>query len=221
MSWFHTTVKATDDRDHASISEIVGCFSDERLLLSRLALLITGDQATADQSVVDACDMAVEGHGPFRDWLFEWAKTVTITSTISRCGAAIRSCETAYRDRRCSHADHLQQGDLAERESSLNFILQTDPGTVIAELDALSRALLVLRVAIRSSIQDCVVRLNVSRAAVLAANCRAMTWLHDLRLKSQCDQAASAKTQLDNPLQKASPEEHREARTDAGKKAWQ
>lgn len=218
MSWFHTTVKATDDRDHASVSEIVGCFSDERLLLSRLALLITGDQATADQSVVDACDMAVEGHGPFRDWLFEWAKAVTITSAISRCGAAIRSCETAYRDLRCSHADHIQQGDLAERESSLNFILQTDPGTVIAELDALSRALLVLRMAIRSSIQDCVVRLNVSRAAVLAANCRAMTWLHDLRLKSQCDQAASVKHQPDNPRQKASPEERREARTDAGKR---
>ncbi len=218
MSWFHTTVKATDDRDHASVSEIVGCFSDERLLLSRLALLITGDQATADQSVVDACDMAVEGHGPFRDWLFEWAKAVTITSAISRCGAAIRSCETAYRDLRCSHADHIQQGDLAERESSLNFILQTDPGTVIAELDALSRALLVLRMAIRSSIQDCVVRLNVSRAAVLAANCRAMTWLHDLRLKSQCDQAASVKPQPDNPRQKASPEERREARTDAGKR---
>jgi hypothetical protein len=35
----------------------------------------------------------------------------------------------------------------------------------------------VLRIAIRSSIQDCSLRLNVSRAAVLAANCYAMTWL--------------------------------------------
>jgi hypothetical protein len=218
MSWFHGKTDGADNRDHASVSEVLACFLDQRTFLLRLALLITGDERTADQSVVDACDMAVEGHGPFRDWLFEWAKAVTITSAISRCGAAIRSCETAYRDRRCSHADHLQQGNLAERESSLNFILQTDPGTVIAELDALSRALLVLRVAIRSSIQDCVVRLNVSRAAVLAANCRAMTWLHDLRLKSQCDQASSVKPQPDNPRQRASPEERREARTDAGKR---
>lgn len=219
MSWFHTSVKAADGRNHASVSEIVGCFWDERPLLSRLALLITGDQVTADQSVVNACDMTVEGHSPFRDWLIEWAKAATITSAISKCGGAIRGCEAAYKNLRCSHSEHLSQGDRAECEATLNVILQTDPGIVIAELDPLSRAILVLRVAIRSSIQDCVVRLNVSRAAVLAANCRAMTWLHDLQLRSQCDQAASAHNQPDtDPLQKASLEEHREARTDAGKR---
>ena len=36
----------------------------------------------------------------------------------------------------------------------------------LAELDPLCRAILVLRIAIRSSIQDCSFRLNVSRAAV-------------------------------------------------------
>ncbi len=219
MCWFHTGMKAADDRNHASVSEIVECFRDERLLLSRLALLITGDQATADESVVNGFDMTVEGHSPLRDWLIEWAKAATITSAISKCGGAIRGCEAAYKDRHCSHAEHLSQGDRVESDSSLNVILQTDPGIVIAELDPLSRAILVLRVAIRSSIQDCVVRLNVSRATVLAANCRAMTWLHDLQLRPQCDQAASAKNQPDaDPSHKASLEEHREAQTNAGKR---
>ena len=75
--------------------------------------------------------------------------------------------------------EHLSQGDAEERAVSLNLILGTDAQTLIAELDPLCRAVLVLRLAIRSSIQDCALRLNVSRAAVLAANCHAMRWLHD------------------------------------------
>jgi hypothetical protein len=71
------------------------------------------------------------------------------------------------------------QEDADERAASLNRILRADGQRVIAELDPLCRAVLVLRVAIRSSVQDCVIRLNVSRAVVLAADCRAMTWLRD------------------------------------------
>jgi hypothetical protein len=51
---------------------------------------------------------------------------------------------------------------------------------------------LVLRVALRSSIQDCVLRLIVSRAAILAANCRAITWLRELQLKGVVDQQSSS-----------------------------
>jgi DNA-directed RNA polymerase specialized sigma24 family protein len=186
-------VKAAEDRNHASVAEVVGCFNDERPILSRLALLITGDQATAEQSVVDACEMTVKGHSPFRDWLLEWAKAATITSAISKCAAAIRHCEAAYREQHCSHAEHTSQGNAEERAASLNLILEADARKVIAELDPLSRAVLVLRLGIRSSIQDCVLRLNVARAAVLAANCRAMTWLHGLQLQAvPAEQPASS-----------------------------
>jgi len=191
MALFHQDRKIADSREHASASEIVGCFSDERGLLSRLALLITGDQATADHCVVNACDMTMQGHSPFRDWLSEWAKSATITSAISQCVGAIRACEATYQNRRCSHNEHLSLSD-AERERILSVVLETNPGIVIADLDPLSRAVLVLRLAIRSSIQDCVVRLNVRRTAVVAANCQVMTWLHDLQLKRQsADQRAT------------------------------
>ena len=59
----------------------------------------------------------------------------------------------------------------------MSFLFVIDPGIIIAELDPLARSVLVLRTAIRASIPDCALRLNVSRSTVLAANCRAMTWL--------------------------------------------
>ncbi len=183
MSWFHSSTAAVDSRNYASPAEIVACFQDQRTTLGRLAFLITGDQATAERAVVQACEMTLQGNSPFRDWLFEWAKAATIASAISHGTEAIRICEAAYKDRRCPHVEHLPQGDAEERAASLDLILGADAQKLIKELDPLCRAVLVLRVAIRSSIQDCALRLNVSRAAVLGANCHAMTWLHDGHVK--------------------------------------
>ncbi len=179
MSWFHSSTAPVDARNHASPAEIVACFQDQRQLLGKLAFLITGDQVTAEQAIVAACEVTLRGNSPFHDWLFEWAKAATINSAISQTAAAIRLCGAEYKARPCNHAEHLLQADAEERAASLNRMLRADSQRVIAELDPLCRAVLVLKVAIRSSIQDCVIRLNVSRAAVLAANCRAMAWLHD------------------------------------------
>ena len=183
MAQVHSIAEAVDARNYASPAEIVACFQDHRNVLGRLAFLITGDQATADQAVVQACEITLQGNSPFRNWLLEWAKAATIASAISHGTEAIRICEAAYKDRRCPHVEHLSQGDAEERAPSLDLILGTDAQTLIAELDPLCRAVLVLRVAIRSSIQDCALRLNVSRAAVFGANCHAMTWLHDGHVK--------------------------------------
>ncbi len=183
MSWFHSSTPAVDAHNHASPADIVACFQDQRNVLGRLAFLITGDQATAEQAVVQACETTLQGNSPFRDWLFEWAKAASIASAISHGTEAIRICEAAYKDRRCPHVEHLSQGDAEERAASLDLILGTDAQKLIAELDPLCRVVLVLRVAIRSSIQDCALRLNVSHTAVLGANCHAMTWLHDGHVK--------------------------------------
>jgi len=183
MSWFQTGVKAQEDRSRASAAEVVECFREARPFLSRLAFLITSNSASAEQSVVNACEMTAKGHRPFRDWLLEWAKVATITEAISECAENIRSCEVAYRGLACTHVEHTPLTDAEERARYLDILLGPDILKMITELDALSRAVLVLRLAIRSSIQDCVLRLNLGRAAVLAANCRAMTWLRDLHLQ--------------------------------------
>jgi hypothetical protein len=78
MSWFHSSTAAVDARDYASPAEIVACFQDQRNVLGGLALLVTGDQAMADQAVVQACEITLQGNSPFRDWLLEWAKGATI-----------------------------------------------------------------------------------------------------------------------------------------------
>jgi DNA-directed RNA polymerase specialized sigma24 family protein len=187
MSWFHSSTAAVDARNHASPAEIVACFQSQKNVLSRLAFLITGDHATAEQAVVYACEMTLQRNSPFHDWLFEWAKAATIASAISHGTEAIRICEAAYKDRRCLHVEHLSQGDAEERAASLELILAADAQQLIAELDPLCRAVLVLRVAIRSSIQDCALRLNVSRAAVLAANCHALAWLQERHVKAMAE----------------------------------
>ena len=184
MSWFHSSTAPVEALSYASPAEIVACFQDQRNVLSRLAFLITGDQATADQAVVQACEITLQGNSPFREWLLEWAKAATIASAISHGTEAIRICEAAYKDQRCPHVEHLSQGDADQRGSSLDLILGADAQKLIADLDPLCRAVLVLGVAIRSSIQDCALRLNVSRAAVLGANCRALTWLQERHVKA-------------------------------------
>ena len=183
MSWFHSSTAPFDARNHASPAEVVACFQDQRNVLGRLAFLITGDHATADQAVVQACEVTLQGNSPFRDWLFEWAKAATIASAISHRADAIRICEATYKDQRCPHLEHLSQGDAEERAATLDLILGADIKKLLAELDSLCRAVLILRVAIRSSIQDCALRLNVSRLAVLGANCHAMTWLQKRQVK--------------------------------------
>jgi DNA-directed RNA polymerase specialized sigma24 family protein len=185
MSWFDGLIPTTDSRNQASVAEVVACFQGQRSLLRRLAFLITGDQATAEQAVVNACELILHRHSPFRDWLFEWAKAATITSAISRRAAAIRACEADYEIKGCTHQEHLSPGDAEEHASRLQFVLETDPKKLTVQLDPLCRAMLVLRVATRSSIQDCVLRLNVCRAAVLGANCRAMSWLEEYRLAAE------------------------------------
>ncbi len=183
MSWFHASTTTGDARNHASAAEIMACFRDQRNLLDRLAFLITADKAVAERAVAQACEITLQGNSPFRNWLLEWAKAATITAAISLKGNEIRTCEAKYKDRRCPHLEHLCQLDDELRAATLALILQMDAQKIIAELDPLCRAVLVLRIAIRSSIQDCSLRLNVSRAAVLAANCHATTRLDHCHVK--------------------------------------
>jgi hypothetical protein len=183
MSWFHASTPAADARNHASGAEIVACFQDQRNLLDKLALLITADRAIAEQAVAQACEITLQGNSPFRNWLLEWAKAATIAAAISLQGETIRAYEAMYKDRRCPHVEHLCQVDDERRAASLALVLQMDAQKIIAELDPLCRAVLVLRIAIRSSIQECSLRLNVSRAAAAAANCLAMAWLDYRHLK--------------------------------------
>ena len=62
-------------------------------------------------------------------------------------------------------------------------ILRLDPEMVIAELDSLARAILVLRGVLSASVRDCSIQLNVSSESVLAVQRRITTWLTTVRKK--------------------------------------
>lgn len=191
MYWFHASASGADDRNHASAAEVVTCFRDDKNLLKKLAFLITADKAMAEEAVAKACEITLQGNRPFRDWLLEWAKAATMGAAISLNGPAIRRSEVMYKDRRCQHAEHLCQMDEERRPANLALVLGMDAQEIIGELDPLCRAILVLRIAIRSSIQDCSLRLNVSRSAAVAANCLAMTWLDYRYIKPTADYKVS------------------------------
>lgn len=181
MFWSKASSQHSNLRDHASAAEVVQCFRSQSHTLRRLALLITEDQAMADECVVEACESTFRGNSPFREWLLEWAKVITVASAVSRQAAAIRACEAIHISERCTHPEHLSLIDGEQRAACLDVLLQRNPREVIGQLDPLCRAVLVLRVATGSSFHDCVLRLTVSRAAVLAANCLAMAWLSDMQ----------------------------------------
>jgi DNA-directed RNA polymerase specialized sigma24 family protein len=62
-------------------------------------------------------------------------------------------------------------------------ILHLDPEMVIAELDSLARAILVLRGVLGASVRDCSLQLNVSCESVQSVERRVTTWLTTVRKK--------------------------------------
>jgi len=184
MSWLTSiTEPHTNSRDRASVLEVMDCFSDSKSLLFQLALLITGEEQSAEQCVVNACELTANGSTPFRNWLGEWAKAATVGAAINRSLGAIHEGEAAYARAPGSGAN-VTQDNGSDGERRLEALLSVDPAIVISQLDALARAVLVLRLALRYSLQDCVFRLNMSRIAILRSQSRAMTWLIDFHIES-------------------------------------
>lgn len=170
-------ITTLERRAYASTSDIVACFEQEKPLLMNLAFLITGDECVAAQCVENARESTLKSHSPFRDWILEWAKTATIHLALLRATRVIRNFEDAHKSSRCAHDEHLSENADETHRFDLLRLTLIDATELISELDPLCRAVLVLRLALRSSIQECAFRLNVSRLAVIGANCRAMEWL--------------------------------------------
>ena len=199
MSMNYFASKSAPKMDRASAAEILACFRDERDRLFRLAWLITGNEATAEQSVTAGRETALHGTAPFREWLLEWAKWVTIKAALSMNRDSVCHCEPAYDQLHCTHAAHLLSQSAVLSGSKRELLVHINPLVIFAELDSLARAVLVLRTAVNASIFDCVRHLDVSHEAVLAANCRAITWLHEVQLgrmpeaPSVCAEAGAAR----------------------------
>jgi|SRR5271165_6177062 len=155
--------------------------SNEQNILFRLAYLITGDEVQAQDSIIAAYELAERGETPFREWLLEWAKCATVRSAIEARLAEIRECEDRYRTSDCERLRHRPQVMRPDLPAMTETILRLDTEMVIAELDSLARAILVLRGVLRASVRDCSIQLNVSSESVLAVERRIITWLTTVR----------------------------------------
>src|ERR1700687_1903475 len=68
---------------YAGVEDFRQVFSDDRDVLHRLALLLTGDKEKAEQCFVAGLEDSVNTNGVFKAWARTWAKRVIIQNAIS------------------------------------------------------------------------------------------------------------------------------------------
>ena len=174
MECFHPTEREEQERtkgSRASSHEIQSVFAEQRDYLYWIALLITGDDALADQAVVNASDLSAGRTGVFRDWLMGWAKYATVRAAIREVRDLISASASRYADSPHEHSDCEVLSD-----DQIAALRQVDPLDTVAALDPLARSALVLRGIQHASIADCAVLLDVPRRIVAGAYCQALRW---------------------------------------------
>ena len=181
MSLAQSTCVREAKEDPASVAQILAYFEGERKDFLRLALMITGNAGNAKQCLIKAREMALQGRNPLRGRFAEWRKWLTIEAALSSSYGAISRCEANYENLQCTHPEHLVQTSDSKLQKYHSFLFRIDTRIILASLDALSRAVLILRTTARASILDCTQYLDLSPNTVLAANCCAMTWVHHMQ----------------------------------------
>jgi DNA-directed RNA polymerase specialized sigma24 family protein len=83
MSWPRKLRTAEDRGDYAAVEDFRKLFTEEADNLYLLALLLTGDEAQAEQTFVAGLEDAVNSNRVFRDWAHSWAKGTIIKNAIS------------------------------------------------------------------------------------------------------------------------------------------
>jgi DNA-directed RNA polymerase specialized sigma24 family protein len=175
MEWFHSTERDKQKRPPqdslASRHEIESAFDEQRDYLDWIALLITGDQALANQAVINASDLSASSSSVFRDWLIGWTKSATVRAAVREVRDFIFASANRYTDSSCGHSDCDVLSD-----DQITLLRHLDTQDIIAALDPLARSALVLRGIQHFSIADCSLLLDMPRQIVAAAYCQALRW---------------------------------------------
>lgn len=175
MGWLSAVLGKYESKREpiATADELHGVFETERDHLYWIALVITGDTILAEKCLVDASELSAYGAGVFRDWISTWSRSATARIASNEVRETVTTSAEQYANRTCDHANHPL---LSQQE--MQSIRLLDPADVISELDAISRAVLVLRGFQSSSLADCALQLQVPRKCVMAAYCNALQWVH-------------------------------------------
>ena len=162
-----------------SSQEIKSILAEQRDYLYWTSLAITGDDAIAKQSMVNASDLSASWSGVFRDWVIGWASHVTARAAVRAVHDLISESAKRYAGSSCETSDHDDPSEVLSVVLSNDQIVslrRVDPRDVVAALDPLARSALVLRGIQHASIADCALLLDVPRQIVAAAYRQALRW---------------------------------------------
>jgi DNA-directed RNA polymerase specialized sigma24 family protein len=174
MEWFHSTERDKQERPQDSLAsrhEIQSAFVEQRDYLNWIALLITGDQALADQAVINASDLSASNSRVFRDWLIRWTNAATVRAAVREVRDLISASASRYIDSSCQPPD---SGLLSINQ--IDSLRHVDTQVIVAGLDPLARSALVLRGIQHLSIAECALLLDMPRQIIAAAYCQALRW---------------------------------------------
>jgi hypothetical protein len=169
------TLRSARKERFATAAEIKAAFACEWENLSWIAFVITGDRCLAERAIVDASGLQRSSSGVFQDWLTRWAQSATMRAAAASVRGLITEAASRYVNSfNCEHTCHEV---LAERQ--VITLRQLEPTDIIANLDPLARAVLLLRGIQHASLSECSLLLGVSRQAVARAYCHALSWFFE------------------------------------------
>jgi DNA-directed RNA polymerase specialized sigma24 family protein len=159
----------------ASNQEIKSVFAEQRDYFYWISLVITGDDAIAEQAMLNANELSASWSGVFRDWLIEWANHVTVRAAVRAVHDLISESAKRYAGSSRETSDSDVPSDVLSGDQ-IASLRQVDPREIIAALDPLARSALVLRGMQHASIADCALLLDVPLQIVAGAYRQALRW---------------------------------------------
>ena len=182
----HSTERERKEEPHDSLAssvvsshEIKSAFAERRDYLYWISLVITGDDAIAEQAMLNANELSASWSGVFRDWLVGWANDVTVRAAVRAVHDLISASAKRYAGSSGKTSDDDVLSDVSSgvlSDGQIASLRQVDPRDIIAALDPLARSALVLRGIQHASIVDCALLLDVPRQIVAAAYSEALRW---------------------------------------------
>jgi hypothetical protein len=175
----HDSLASSVASNVVSRQEIKSVFAERRDYLYWISLVITGDDAIAEQAMLNANELSASWSGVFRDWLIGWANDVTVRAAIRAVHDLISASAKRYAGSFGKTSDDDVLSDVSSgvlSDDQIASLRQVDPRDIIAALDPLARSALVLRGIQHSSIADCALLLDEPRQIVAAAYSEALRW---------------------------------------------
>ena len=156
-------VANSEANKYARAEDFRQVFSDDRDVLHRLALLLTGDQKKAEQCYVAGLEDSANTNGVFKEWARTWAKRTILQSAIR-----------ALKPRPREHATSALPEHVVKIGVNLPSIPDRDPAICsVLALEDFERFVFVITVLEGHSEHECVLLLNSSLRDVRNARIQA------------------------------------------------